>query len=167
MDRKQKPMIKRILVPIDFSEVSMNALNAAHSLSLKTGSEIVLLHVIEDPNATTMHTMGITDYSPEENIYLIKLMEKMKQSMDELVNKEEYKDVTLSYKIEIGHPYERIAEVIADEGCSLIIMGSTGASGIRELLVGSVADKVVRYANCPVITVNRNKEYRFRHGYEI
>ncbi|MEQ8713418.1 MAG: universal stress protein [Cyclobacteriaceae bacterium] len=145
--------MKRILVPIDFSEESMNALHSAHSLAKETGSEVLLVHVIEDPTAQSFNTMGIVDYSPMDNVYVVKLMEKTKERMDKLVNESEYSDILLKYRIEIGHAYEQISKVIAEHKSSLIVMGSKGASGIVNLLVGSVADKVVRTAACPVITV--------------
>ncbi len=145
--------MKRILIPTDFSEVALKALNAAHSLAKKSGSEIMLLHVIEDSTDRSMKIMGEVNYSPEENIYLIKLMERAKEKMEALMGDSKYADITLNYRIEIGNPFEKIGEVIAENNASLIIQGSTGASGLRGFLVGSNADKVIRFAKCPVITV--------------
>ncbi len=145
--------MKRILVPLDFSEESLNALHSAHVLAQQTSAEIMLVHVIEDPHTTSFNTMGIVDYTPEENVYIVKLMERTKERMEELVNKNEYEDVVLKYTIEVGHPFEKISKVIAEHNSSLIVMGSKGASGLVNVLVGSVADRVVRTASCPVITV--------------
>lgn len=114
--------MKRILVPIDFSEESMNALHSAHSLAKETGSEVLLVHVIEDPTAQSFNTMGIVDYSPMDNVYVVKLMEKTKERMDKLVNESEYSDILLKYRIEIGHAYEQISKVIAEHKSSLIVI---------------------------------------------
>lgn len=145
--------MKRILVPLDFSEESMDALHSAHTLAKTTDSEVMLVHVIEDPTAQSFNTMGIVDYSPMDNVYVVKLMERTKERMDELVNQSEYSDIVLKYRIEVGHAFEKISHVIAEEKSSLIIMGSKGASGISNFFIGSVADKVVRTASCPVITI--------------
>lgn len=145
--------MKRILVPLDFSEESMDALHSAHALAKTTDSEVMLVHVIEDPTAQSFNTMGIVDYSPMDNVYVVKLMERTKERMDELVNQSEYSDIVLKYRIEVGHAFEKISHVIAEEKSSLIIMGSKGASGISNFFIGSVADKVVRTASCPVITI--------------
>ncbi|MEO9964395.1 MAG: universal stress protein [Reichenbachiella sp.] len=150
--------MKRILVPIDFSDESLNALNAAHSLAVDTDSDILLLHVVEDPNIQTMKISGEAHYDPMDNLYVKLLLDKTKERMEALVNDPKMSDLTISYKIEIGNPFSSIAENIASHEASLIFMGSNGASGLAEILVGSVADKIVRHATCPVIVVKEKCE---------
>ncbi|MEP3388105.1 MAG: universal stress protein [Reichenbachiella sp.] len=145
--------MRRILVPIDFSKESMNAYSAARSVALNTDSEILLLHIVEDPNIETMKVSGEAHYDPMDNLYVKLLLNKTKERLEEIVNDPKNSDVTISYKIEIGNPYSSIAQNIASHNSSLIIMGSNGASGLEEILVGSVADKTVRYATCPVVVI--------------
>ncbi|SMD32112.1 Nucleotide-binding universal stress protein, UspA family [Reichenbachiella faecimaris] len=145
--------MKRILVPIDFSKESMNALNAAHSLAVNTDSDVLLLHIVEDPNIETMKISGETHYDPMDNLYVKLLLDKTKERLEAIVNDPKNSDLNMSYKIEIGNAYSSIAENIASHNSSLIVMGSSGATGLQEILVGSVADKTVRYAKCPVIVV--------------
>lgn len=151
-------MKKRILVPTDFSEEADNALEAARSLVASTGSEILLLHVIEDPHVETFNTIGEEHYDTMENIYVLKLIEVSKNRIEALLEEDRFSDINISYKVVIGNPYQNISEQIAEHGCSLVVMGTKGASGIQELLVGSNADKVVRYATCPVITVKNCRD---------
>lgn len=145
--------MKRILVPVDFSEESMNALDAAHSLAVDTDSEILLLHIVEDPNVESMKVSGEMHYDPMDNLYVKLLLDKTKERLESIVNDPKMSDLSISYKIEVGNPYSSIAENIASHQASLIFMGTKGATGIQEILVGSVADKTVRYASCPVIVV--------------
>ena len=145
--------MKRILVPIDFSKESLNALNAAHSLAVNTDSDVLLLHIVEDPNIESMKISGEAHYDPMDNLYVKLLLDKTKERLEAIVNDPKNSDLNISYKIEIGNPYSSIAENIASHKASLIVMGSSGATGLQEVLVGAVADKTVRYATCPVIVV--------------
>lgn len=147
--------MKRILVPIDFSETSIDALNSAYTLATKSNAEILLLHVVEDPFQQSFNTMGVADYAPEDNVYLIRLLERTKVRMEELVQDEKYKNIKLRYKIEVGQPFAKISDIINHEKSSLVIMGSTGASGLSGLILGSNTDKVVKFAACPVITIKK------------
>lgn len=145
--------MKRILVPIDFSEVSIQALNTAYTLAKKVKAEILVIHIVEHPTVDSFNTMGVVDYSDTDNFFLMKLIERVKEKMDDLVSLPRYADIVLRYKIEIGHPFLKISEIVASEKTSIIIQGSTGATGLVGLLIGSNADKVTKYATCPVITV--------------
>lgn len=148
--------MKRILVPIDFSKESMNALETAHSLAVNSDSDVLLLHIVEDPNIETMKVSGETHYDPMDNVYVKLLLDKTKERLESIVNDPRMSDVNISYKIEVGNPYSSIAENIGSHEATLIVMGSTGATGLQEILVGSVADKTVRYASCPVIVVKED-----------
>lgn len=152
--------MKRILVPIDFSEESMNALDAAHNLALDTNSDVLLLHIVEDPNVDSMEVSGEDHYDPMDNVYVKLLLDKTKEKLEAIVNDPKMNDLNISYKIDVGNPYSSIAENIASHEASLIFMGSQGATGLEEVLVGSVADKTVRYAKCPVIVVKNKCEMR-------
>jgi len=73
--------------------------------------------------------------------------------MNAIVEDLKSKNIEAEAKMEIGNPYKSISHLITDQKVDLVIMGSKGASGIQELLVGSNTEKVVRNANCPVLTV--------------
>ena len=150
--------MKRILVPTDFSEEANNALTSALSLANVTKSEILLLHVIEDPHVEAFRTIGESHYDPMDNVYVLKLIERTKSKLEDIVNESRFADIEISYKIDIGNSYTSIIEHIAKHESSLIVMGTKGVSGLEEILVGSVADKVVRQADCPVITVKQCKD---------
>ncbi len=145
--------MKRILVPTDFSEEANNAIEAAHSLAADTQSDILLFHVVEDPADDAFKTMGEVSYNSMENVYVLKLIEKAKDKLQSIIDDPKFADINISYKVEIGNSFSSIVEQIAEHKSSLIVMGTKGASGLEELLVGSLTDKVVRYSTVPVITV--------------
>jgi nucleotide-binding universal stress UspA family protein len=149
-------MIK-VLVPFDFSQTANFALNFATGLSSNYPNiEVTVLHVIETPVATGMGTMGgglesIPDF--ENQIFFMELVEARKKQLKKI--EESYTDVVLKVKTKmiLGSVFKGISEYINDQGPDLIVMGSKGASGLEEVLVGSNTEKVVRNATCPVITI--------------
>ncbi len=146
--------MNKILVPYDFSDIATHALNFAADLCRKNdGCDVSLFHVIEGPTPDTIKTMGVSDYDPMEAIFVKKMIESAKGKMEDLMADETYKDISLSYKIVLGHPFKQIAEEIKTSGIELVIMGTSGASGAQEFLVGSNAERMVRYSKCPVITL--------------
>ena len=146
--------MNKILVPFDFSEVSMNALKFATQMTRQAEAcELILLNVIEHPTPSSFKTMGVTDYDPLENIYMKKLMESVKGKLEELLNGSDFEEIAATYKLKIGNPYHEISAEISEENADLVVMGTSGASGLEEYLVGSNAERVVRMATCPVITM--------------
>lgn len=146
--------MKSIIVPTDFSEQAENAMELALQVARKGDSKITLLHVIDHPSPSTFNTMGIaqTDYDPMENLYIMKLMEAAKGKLEDTVHREDLKDVNLNYELVIGKPYTEIEKYITSLSADLVVMGTSGASGFDGLLLGSNAERVIRNAQCPVIS---------------
>ena len=90
-----------------------------------------------------------------EQVFVIKLIEKTKEKLQAIIDDESYSDIKISYKLDVGNAYSLITEHITNHHVDLILMGTKGAHGLKELLIGSLTDKVVRYAKCPVITVKK------------
>lgn len=147
--------MKSILVPTDFSEQANNALDFAAQIAEKNGADVLLLHVLEHPGDNAFNTMGIAtkDNDPMDNIYLIKMMEAAKKKMEAIVADDAFSKIKLEYHIIVGRPFEQISRTLADRASDLVVMGTTGASGLEEMLVGSNTERVVRRAHCPVISI--------------
>ncbi len=146
--------MKKILVPYDFSDVALHALNFAADLSRKTsGCCVTLIHVIDQPTPDTIKTMGIKNYDPMQVVYIKQLIITMEDKMKVLMADAKYKDIDLSYKIVLGQPFKEITNEIVTDGVELVVMGTSGASGAEEFLVGSNAERMVRFSKCPVITI--------------
>lgn len=155
--------MKKIIVPTDFSEQAQNALDLASEIASKTGAKIVLMHVIEYAKkqtvflgSTGLSTMGTISTGIEmDDIYFIQLFKKRKGQLAETLNDPSYADIDITDKIMMGTPYHAIEEEITESDADFIIMGTTGVNDWEESLIGSTAEKVVRYASCPVLTLRK------------
>lgn len=149
-------MIK-VLVPFDFSPTAKHALNFATGLSSNYPNiEVTVLHIVETPVVTGMGTMGgglepIPDF--ENQLYYVELIKNRKKQLQEIEAEYEESIFHLKTKLVLGSVFKGISESIAEQNPDLIVMGSKGASGLEEVLVGSNTEKVVRTATCPVVTI--------------
>ncbi|MFK7811594.1 MAG: universal stress protein [Maribacter sp.] len=144
--------MKKIIVPIDFSEQSEYAMKAAVSLSKKHSSEILALHMLELNQAMINSSEG---FHPEQTVFLLKLAEKR---FKEFLNKPYLKGVTITPIIKHYKVFSELNEVAKEHGADLIVMGSHGSDGLKEIFVGSNAERVVRNADIPVIVVKEELE---------
>ena len=148
--------MKRILVPYDFSPVSEHALDFACQIAGKIESEIMLLNVIEHPTADSFKTMGIQNVDPMEQLYIKKMYEKVSEKLDEIVS--QHPDGMISTKIQLGNPFNTIIDQVVEERAELLVVGTEGAEGLNEYFIGSISEKIVRNASCPVITLRDKAE---------
>jgi nucleotide-binding universal stress UspA family protein len=142
---------RKVLCPIDFSEDSRPALERAAELAAPGGAGIALLHVIEPAVALGNPPMG------ENNLSAVD-----RRATDELArwasDLEKRVSVPVNTEIRIGRPGAQALGVLdADPTFDLVIMGSHGRTGIRRVLLGSVAEKVLRHAACPVLIVRSSR----------
>lgn len=142
--------MKRIIVPIDFSEHSDFALEAAANLARKYGSELFVLHMLELSSAI-LTTAGNT--INEEAVFYYKLAEKR---FEEFLDKDYLEGIKVTPIVRHFKVFSEVNEVANEYQANLIIMGSHGASGVKEALVGSNTEKVVRHAEVPVLVIKHN-----------
>ena len=143
--------MKRILVPIDFSKYSEEALKVAAQIARKNKSEIILLHLLELPHQGG-DTMSTGSSIPEIIFYKNAAI----GNLEELMDADYLKGIYVSEATKFEKVPEGILEVSKTNQVDLIVMGSHGTSGFEELLVGSNAEKVVRLSEIPVLVVKRN-----------
>ena len=145
--------MKTILVPTDFSELARNATELAAQLAQKVGAKLIMLHVVEDASvASIQYTGELVMPQIEDRLYIFKLIENSKKEFASLQSK--YGDLDIQEEIRVGNPYYSVQDMIKEYDIDLIVMGTKGASGAKEFFIGSNAEKVVRHAKCPVITVH-------------
>lgn len=145
-------MWKRILVPHDFSSCANHAAALARDEALAHGGELLLLHVIDlppafGPNTTVTMTpgeapVGIRDY----------MMLGATDHLRDLAARLEADGVVVSTFVRIGHAVEEILRLTSEHEVDAIVMGTHGRSGLKHLLAGSVAERVVRASPVPVLT---------------
>jgi len=142
--------MKKIIVPIDFSEYSENALETAAALARKYDAEILALHMLELSNALLTST---TDQNDVEAIFYWKLAEK---KFETFLDKDYLKELKVTPIVKHFKVFSEVNEVAQEHDADLIVMGSHGVSGLKEVLVGSNTEKVVRHSDIPVLVVKHN-----------
>ena len=144
--------IKTILVPIDFSAPSTRALAYARELADVYGASLHLLHVIEDPFAGGVY-MGMMAAPPEG--YFEYLDAQSRTHLESLLTEEDKTRYRAVFATRMGHPATEILTYVGEHGAiDLIVMATAGRGAVARLVMGSVTDKVVRSAPCPVLTVH-------------
>jgi nucleotide-binding universal stress UspA family protein len=136
--------IRRILVPVDFSASSGEALRFAHALASALGASIEILHVM-DPSGTMLDRVADRP-SGGDPIAAGGLLSDFAAAVESGA-------VPMTTRIEQGEPHDRIVSLARDEGFDLIVMGTEGRTGRSRSLAGSVAESVVRTSPRPVLTV--------------
>ena len=134
--------IQKILFPTDFSHTGDAALSLAASLARERGAVLLIVHVEEPPHA----------YGGGEMYY--GMPEPAREDLKEMLEKVEPAGPppAIERRLVTGDPAATIARLAEEEHVDLIVMGTHGRTGVMRLLMGSVAEAVVRQANCPVMT---------------
>lgn len=144
--------MKKILVPVDFSELSSHALNFAIEFNEKIKGEILLVHVVDIPVGHVNFT-GEVDNSAAETFYTGEFLKAAHNKLEEWAKRVEDAGHKVSTHLKFGNAFTSISKIIAEDKSTWIIMGSKGASGLREVFIGSNAERMIRHAECPVIVV--------------
>lgn len=147
--------MKKILVPTDFSEEAENALKVAAQLAKDYDSEIYLMHMLELP----LHQVDALSSHSElpEAMFFMKLAHKR---FEDVMQKDYLKGITVHETVEFKKGFSNIKEICSDHKIDLIVMGSHGIDGFKEMFIGSNAEKVVRNSSVPVLVIkNRHEKF--------
>lgn len=151
------PDIKSILVPLDFSSNSSRALDYAHTLATRFSASLHLVHVCEVPSLTT----GSMDaYAVAYSNWSQQLGEEAERELLKLLPK--LTGVTVTTEVLFGSPARALVTAATNRRIDLIVMGTHGHGPLMHALMGNVAERVVRTAPCPVLTVREPKEAQHR-----
>lgn len=149
--KKQNRIISRILVPSDFSECSAEALEYAMALAKPLRADLILVHVIEPFPYKLVEGMTFSDYG--YGAQLAQLTSQIQVLLDKISKHPLKEKLSVETHLISGTAFREITQLAEREGIDLIVMGTHGRTGINRLITGSVAEKVVRLAPCPVLTV--------------
>ena len=145
--------MKKILVPTDFSDYSAHALQYGLSFCREYNASLILLHVIEDPfYPSDGATFG---FNVEE--FFRRMEEESAKRMLELVPPEVEKEMPVERIAIRGTPFLEIIRLAKEREVDMIVLSTHGRSGLAHVLMGSVTEKVVRKAPCPVLVVRRSQ----------
>src|SRR5262249_10572008 len=151
--------LRRVLVPTDFSRCSLTALTYGAEFARRFGAEMTLLNVVQDLALLLPDALLAT---PVPTPALEQLTASAQQALDALVRDQKLDGITLQKVVRIGAPFVEIISCAKETDTDLIVMGTHGRSGLAHVLLGSVAERVVGKAPCPVLTV-RHPEHEFVH----
>lgn len=138
---------RRILVPIDFSKTSLRALEVAVPLARDHAAELLLFFAVEpDPYASGME--GVIIALPDRN-----LMEDAKAKLSKIAKRMIPPSVEVATLVIRGRAFDTITRVARQKEIDLIVLTTHGRTGLKRVLLGSTAERVVRHADCPVYVV--------------
>jgi nucleotide-binding universal stress UspA family protein len=143
--------ITRVLVPTDFSEYADQALAYAVTLADQVGATVHLIHVFDDPDSASLYSEVYVPMPPEMRAALLTDIRRQLSTRTATAGHEKVTTEVLTG----APPAQAIVEAARQNGCDLIVMGTHGRHGMAHLLLGSVAERVVRTAACPVLVVRR------------
>jgi universal stress protein A len=141
--------IRRILAPTDFSELSKQGLKSALELAEAFGAKLLLLYVVEPPpypvEGIVPSHLGAT--------MLDDLERQATNDLAQMLSETQASQMDVARRVVVGIPYRKIVDVAEEEKIDLIVMTTHGRTGLSHLMMGSVAEKIVRTAPCPVLTI--------------
>ncbi len=145
--------IKTILVPTDFSELSNEAVDYAYSMAKRIDAKMIFLHTLEWPD----HPDEMTPMYDEGYAFM---KDRANAMLHDLVERAEKEGLEASAALADGVPFVEIIQAARKNNADMIIMGTHGRTGLSHIMMGSQAERVVRQAPCPVLTV-KNPQHTF------
>ncbi len=142
--------LKKILCPIDHSDCSKEALKYAVSFAMKDEAKLYLLHVIDIRSFDESLDMMTRQIPDDETV------KQLKTKLFECVPEEIRNDMQIEALVVQGIPFAEIISIAKKNKVDMIVMGTHGRTGLAHIMIGSVSEKVVRKAHCPVLTVRQS-----------
>lgn len=147
--------LKRILVPVDFSDNSKKALRYAIPLAAQFKAAITVIYVVEPAVFPSDFGFGQMSFPDVEKEMYEKAEQELKQLIEDLKS-----NVPLDAEVKSGIPFVEVTSYADQENINLIVLATHGRTGVEHILFGSTAEKIIRKAPCPVLVV-RAEEHEF------
>ncbi|MCU0611298.1 MAG: universal stress protein [Candidatus Eisenbacteria bacterium] len=149
-------MFRRIVCPTDFSDASFGALQAAQDLARHFAGELIVVHVVEPIPPVPVDTDGSIRFDVFR--YEDELMSAAEKLLLETLKQRLSGEVTARPLVAGGVPWEEIVRIATEEKADLLVIATHGRSGWKHLLFGSVTERVIRVAPCPVLVIRSPKQ---------
>jgi len=150
-------LIKKILTPTDLSSFSASGVHYACNLAKALGAEVIVAHAVSTSEFTSHATsLKITTSGAEADDLIGKLVEHQKQQLRQFCERHLASvsaDLNVQQIVEMGDPHTLIVNWARDNAADLIVMSTHGRSGLPRMILGSVTEKVLRSAACPVLAI--------------
>lgn len=148
--------LKKVLVPVDFSECSLKALQYAVAFATQFDAELVLIHVVE--SYLVVPEMGAVDVALIQE----QMRTGAKEELEKLCKRIDLEH-TPKAELRMGNPASEVVQAAKDLEVDLVVVSTHGRTGLAHVFLGSVAESIVRHATCPVLVVREN-EHEFVNG---
>ncbi|AXG69479.1 TRAP-T-associated universal stress protein TeaD [Kordia sp. SMS9] len=142
--------MKKILLPTDFSEQAEYALRVAASLARQNDATIYLMHMLEMPSHLLSGDSNLN--VPEQLLFMKIAHERFEKTMEQ----DFMEGINVEITVERDKAFDGITQAIRQHEIDLVVMGSSGASGLKEMFIGSNTEKVVRTADAPVLVIKND-----------
>jgi nucleotide-binding universal stress UspA family protein len=146
---RQAPTLKQILVAIDFSECSASALDYALMMARNFHARLVLLHVVEPAVYPDSYLMAPTTLEETNN----NLMTASRERLAAVRQQSALHGIAVELLVRMGRAHSEIPDTAKATGSDLIVMGTHGHGGLKRVLLGGTAERVIRHSHCPVLAV--------------
>jgi nucleotide-binding universal stress UspA family protein len=146
--------MKTILVPTDFSKPANNALTYALAIARKSGARVILMHTYHRPASNTTSFRDITSILKQNAV------QDLSRLIRQLQADPQYTDIRLESAARKGNLVDELKKMVAETQAELIVMGTKGASGISEILLGTNTVSVIEEVSCPVLAIPEQADYR-------
>jgi nucleotide-binding universal stress UspA family protein len=148
--------MKKILVPTDFSKPANIAVEVASDIARKAGAKLILLHVVEGASEGSFNIEGEGGLGDmQDRLFTLKLIERSKKQLAKEASDPKLSDIKVIPELRMGTPFHGMQTIIAEQKVDLVVMGTSGRTGLDAMIIGSNTEKVVRQANCPVLVVHK------------
>lgn len=151
-----KHVVDKILLPTDFSEHGKYAVPWAVDMAQKYGAELHVIHVFDEGAFEAFYF----NYAGETEEYFEKVRRGFQEEVDNYLADFDTDGLSIVPVLSNGNPFVEVVKYAKENGVDIIVMGTHGRTGMAHALLGSIAEKVVRKAHCPVLTV-RSPEFEF------
>ena len=145
-------VIKQIMVPTDFSQIAADALDYAKTLAEAVKASLHIVHILQEPKPVMFG-----EYVPLEE-YWEAVEKSAREAIGRVLKESEREKFHATLWVGRGFPPDQIVKYAEQHAIDLIVMGTHGRSPVTRLLLGSVADRVIRKARCPVLTVHPRED---------
>ncbi|WHZ15278.1 MAG: hypothetical protein OJF52_002119 [Nitrospira sp.] len=147
-------LFRKLLIPVDFSPCSLEAFRVALRLARVCGAELILLHVIDTKTLDALDRLGLAQVTAEAG-QIKRLRRHARIKARELLGWEETKGLSIRRLVVEGIPFVEIGRLVRTDRIDLVVLGSWGGETgqVERIFFGSTAEKVVRTAGCPVLTI--------------
>jgi nucleotide-binding universal stress UspA family protein len=149
--------IKKIMVAIAFTEYSQAKFGYAAELAVNLDAQLIVASVINIRDVEAISRVESMGYEVDTKDYVKGVEEERMEILDKIVEDSGFPKEKLKIVFKVGHPFDALMKVVKEEEIDLVIIGAKGRAGLEHVLLGSIAEKMVRHSSVPVLTFRSKK----------